>query len=302
RRDVLLMGLHHEQQHQELLLTDIKHALWSNPLAPAYRSELRAGRAAPSPADASTRWLRRDEAIIEIGAPRWPDAGADFAYDNEAPRHRVLLPAHAIAQRPVSNAEYAAFIADGGYTTPTLWLSDGWDRVGSEGWRRPLYWHQDGAREFTLAGWREREPHAPVCHLSHYEADGYARWAGARLPTETEWEASASGCAVDGNFADDAAPLHPVADQPAANALDAPRGLFGNVWEWTASAYAPYPGFRPLGGTLGEYNGKFMSGQLVLRGGSCATPRGHVRASYRNFFAPQARWQFSGLRLARDLD
>ncbi|MGY1410743.1 ergothioneine biosynthesis protein EgtB [Luteimonas sp. A611] len=302
QRQVLLMGLHHEQQHQELLLTDIKHALWCNPLAPAYRGDLPISHGPTATADASTHWLRCDEAIIEIGAPRWPDAGAGFAYDNETPRHRVLLPAHAIAQRPVSNADYAAFIADGGYTTPTLWLSDGWDRLERERWRRPLYWHEDGAREFTLAGWREREPHAPVCHLSHYEADAYARWAGARLPTETEWEAAAAACAVDGNFADGAAPLHPVARRPAAAAADAPQDLFGNVWEWTSSAYAPYPGFRPLSGTLGEYNGKFMSGQLVLRGGSCATPRGHARASYRNFFPPHARWQFSGLRLARDLD
>jgi len=247
-------------------------------------------------------WLRRDEAIIEIGARRWPDASAEFAYDNETPRHRVLVAAHAIAQRPVSNADYAGFVADGGYRSPTLWLSDGWDMVAREDWRRPLYWHEDGAREFTLAGWREREPHAPVCHLSHYEADAYARWAGARLPTEAEWEASSAGRPIDGNFADDDAALHPVAHSAAEVAAVAPRDLFGNVWEWTSSAYAPYPGFRPLAGTLGEYNGKFMSGQLVLRGGSCATPRGHMRASYRNFFPPHARWQFSGLRLARDLD
>ncbi len=301
RRDVLLLGIHHEQQHQELLLTDITHALWCNPLAPAYRTDLPAAPAAVAAGDGSVHWLRRDETIVGIGAPRWPDASADFAYDNETPRHRVLLQAHAIAHRPVSNADYAGFIADGGYATPTLWLSDGWDTVAREGWRRPLYWHADGAREFTLAGWRERDPHAPVCHLSHYEADAFARWAGARLPTEAEWEAAASGCAIEGNFADDRAPLHPLAC-PGPAAGDAPQGMFGDVWEWTSSAYAPWPGFRPLPGTLGEYNGKFMSGQLVLRGGSCATPRGHVRASYRNFFAPHARWQFSGLRLAKDID
>ena len=302
KRQVLLLGIHHEQQHQELMLTDIKHALWCSPLAPAYRDDLPVAPPAAVPADAPMRWLHRDEAIVEIGAPRWPDSAAGFAYDNETPRHRVLLPAHAIAQRPVSNADYAAFIADGGYATPTLWLSDGWDLVEREGWRRPLYWHEDGAREFTLGGWRERDPHAPACHLSHYEADAFARWAGARLPTEAEWEAAAAACAIDGNFADDQAPLQPRASRAAPADADAPLGLFGDVWEWTASAYAAYPGFRPLPGTLGEYNGKFMSGQLVLRGGSCATPRDHVRASYRNFFAPHARWQFSGLRLARDPD
>jgi len=301
RRQVLLLGTHHEQQHQELLLTDIKHALWCNPLAPSYRPDLAAVAHAPGAAAQALRWLSRDEAVVEIGAARWPDAGAGFAYDNETPRHRVLVPAHAIAHRPVTNAEFATFVAEGGYATPTLWLSDGWDHVQREGWRRPLYWHEDGAREFTLGGWRERDPHAPVCHLSHYEADAFARWAGARLPTEAEWEAWAAGVDVEGNFADDDASLHPVAprDAPAA---DMPADLFGNAWEWTGSAYAPYPGFRPLPGVLGEYNGKFMSGQLVLRGGSCATPRDHVRASYRNFFPPHARWQFSGLRLARDPD
>ena len=299
RRDVLLLGIHHEQQHQELLLTDIKHALWCNPLAPAYRDDL--PRAAPAPAadDSATGWLQRDEAIVELGAPRWPDAGAAFAYDNETPRHRALVPAHAIARRAVTNASYADFVADGGYRTPTLWLSDGWDLVQRERWTRPLYWHQDGECEFTLSGWRPRDPHAPACHLSHYEADAYARWAGARLPTEAEWEASAAACPIEGNFADADAPLHPCAPRGPAEA-DTPQGMFGDTWEWTASAYAAYPGFRPLPGTLGEYNGKFMSGQMVLRGGSCATPRGHVRASYRNFFPPHARWQFSGLRLARD--
>ena len=300
RRDVLLLGIHHEQQHQELLLTDIKHALWCNPLAPAYREDLPRGESAPAVADGTPGWLPREEAIIEIGAPRWPGDGAGFAYDNETPRHRVLLRPHAIARRAVSNLEYAAFVDDGGYRTPTLWLSDGWDLAQREGWCRPLYWHADGLREFTLGGWREREPHAPACHLSYYEADAYARWAGARLPTEAEWEAAAATCVVDGNFADDAAPLYPQAPRPAWASAATPQDLFGNVWEWTASAYAAYPGFRPLPGTLGEYNGKFMSGQQVLRGGSCTTPRGHVRASYRNFFPPHARWQFSGLRLAKD--
>ncbi|MDN5780652.1 MAG: ergothioneine biosynthesis protein EgtB [Luteimonas sp.] len=289
---VLLLGTHHEQQHQELLLTDIKHALWCNPLAPVYRGDLphRIGEPAP------LRWVARDETIAEIGAPPWPQS-PHFAYDNESPRHRALVPAHALASRPVSNGEYAQFVADGGYANPELWLSDGWALLQSEGWQRPLYWHDDGEREFTLAGWRERDPHAPACHLSHYEADAFARWAGARLPTEAEWEQAATGAAVDGNFVERGA-LHP---QAACDGGDGLQQLFGDVWEWTSSAYTSYPGFRPLPGSLGEYNGKFMSGQWILRGGSCATPRDHVRASYRNFFPPPARWQFSGLRLARDL-
>lgn len=288
---VILLGTHHEQQHQELLLTDIKHALWSNPLAPAYRDDLphRPGEAAP------LRWIARDEAIVEIGAAPWPQAPR-FAYDNESPRHRVLVAAHALASRPVGNAEYAQFVDDGGYANAELWLSDGWALLQAEGWRRPLYWHEDGAREFTLGGWRERDPHAPACHLSLYEADAFARWAGARLPTEAQWEQAAEGLAVDGNFAD-AGVLHPQAARDDGDGL---QQAFGDVWEWTSSAYTAYPGFRPLPGSLGEYNGKFMSGQCVLRGGSCASPRDHLRASYRNFFPPHARWQFSGLRLARD--
>src|SRR5690606_23718768 len=241
------------------------------------------------------RWVACDEAVVEIGAAPWPDA-VEFAYDNESPRHRVLVAAHALASRPVSNAEYAQFVDDGAYANPALWLSDGWALLQAEGWQRPLYWHEDSVREFTLGGWRARDPHAPVCHLSHYEADAFARWAGARLPTEAEWEQAAQGVAVDGNLAD-AFALHPQAADDDGAGL---RQLFGDVWEWTCSAYTAYPGFRPLPGSLGEYNGKFMSGQVVLRGGSCATPRDHMRASYRNFFPPQARWQFSGLRLARD--
>ena len=283
--DVLLLGTHHEQQHQELLLTDIKHALWCNPLQPAYQPDCMieqahsaaTGRAGSAGATASLHrsagadWIECDECIAEVGAARWPGDGAGFAYDNETPRHRVLVPAHAMATHPVTNAEYSAFVADGGYDTASLWLSDGWDLAQRQGWRRPMYWHADGVREFTLAGWRARDPDAAVRHLSHYEADAFARWAGARLPTEAEWEVAAPDLAGT-----------------------------GQAWEWTSSAYAPYPGFRPLAGTLGEYNGKFMSGQLVLRGGSCATPPGHARPTYRNFFAPPARWQFSGLRLAKD--
>ena len=324
---VLLLGTHHEQQHQELLLTDIKHALWCNPLGPAYRGDLPTLRSEHAP----LRWIERGEQIVEIGAPTWP-ASPEFAYDNESPRHRVLVHAHALASRPVSNDEYAQFVDDGGYRDPSLWLSDGWDWLRREGILRPLYWHEDGTREFTLGGWHERDPHAPVCHLNYYEADAFARWAGARVPTETEWEAAAAGVTVDGNFSG-AGVLHPTQHHPhptlplkgraqgeAGPALLPPlqgegRGgdgmgraesrtgfqqLFGDVWEWTSSAYTAYPGFAPLLGSLGEYNGKFMCGQWVLRGGSCATPRDHMRASYRNFFAPPARWQFSGLRLAKD--
>jgi len=288
---VLLLGTHHEQQHQELLLTDIKHAFWCNPLTPAYRGDLTMLRGHASP----LRWIARDEAITQIGAPPWPQTAA-FAYDNESPRHRVLVPAHALASRPVSNGEYRDFIADGGYGAPALWMSEGWTLLQAERWQRPLYWHEDGAREFTLAGWRDRDAHAPACHLSYFEADAFARWAGARLPTEAEWEQGATGAAIDGNFADDDA-LHPQSRADDAAGL---RQLFGDVWEWTSTAYTSYPGFKPLPGALGEYNGKFMCGQWVLRGGSCATPRDHVCASYRNFFPPPARWQFSGLRLARD--
>ncbi|WP_235974120.1 ergothioneine biosynthesis protein EgtB [Luteimonas deserti] len=290
RLDILELGLHHEQQHQELLLTDIKHAFWSNPLAPAYHD------VAPDPAGASAplRWVTRDESICTIGHPAWPGTGA-FAYDNESPPHRVLVPAHALASRPVTNAEYRAFIDDGGYRSAALWLSAGWTRVQAEDWRHPLYWDDACDREFTLAGWRDIDLHAPVCHLSYYEADACARWAGARLPTEFEWEQAAAGLAVDGRFSDDGA-LHPRAAPTGAGL----QQMFGDVWEWTSSAYTAYPGYRPLAGALGEYNGKFMDAQWVLRGGSCATPRGHVRATYRNFFPSDARWQFAGLRLAKD--
>jgi ergothioneine biosynthesis protein EgtB len=290
--DILELGIQHEQQHQELLLTDIRHALWSNPLQPAYREDLPGTRAGASP----LRWIAREEQIVEIGAASWP-AVKVFAYDNESPRHRALVPAHALASRPVSNAEFQAFIDDGGYRTPAPWLSDGWATVQARGWQRPLYWHQDGAREFTLGGWRERDPDAPACGLSLFEADAFARWAGARLPTEAEWEQAATGLAVDGNFIETDA-LHP---QSVPSAETGFAQLFGDVWEWTGSAYLPYPGFAPWPGALGEYNGKFMNAQWVLRGGSCATARSHIRASYRNFFPSDARWQFAGVRLAKDL-
>ncbi|HJU09218.1 MAG TPA: SUMF1/EgtB/PvdO family nonheme iron enzyme, partial [Rhodanobacteraceae bacterium] len=216
--------------------------------------------------------------------------------DNETPRHRVLLHAHRIANRCVTNAEYRAFIEDGDYRKPALWLAEGWDTVQREGWRRPLYWSEDLQSEFTLAGEQPIDPHAPVCHVSFFEADAFARWAGARLPLESEWEALTQEQALAGNFADDGA-LHPL---PAHGDDEMPLQLFGDVWEWTSSPYVGYPGYEPAAGALGEYNGKFMCGQWVLRGGSCATPAGHVRASYRNFFPPHARWQFSGIRLGRD--
>ncbi len=296
---VLMLGTHHEQQHQELLLADIKHALWCNPLKPAYRNDL------PMPGGVATplRWHAFDEAIVEIGATPWPEmdghATNTFAFDSESPRHRVLVGAHALANRPVSNADYRGFIDEGGYRDPNLWMSEGWARVQEECWSQPMYWDADGEREFTLAGLRAIEPDAPVCHLSYFEADAFARWAGARLPTEFEWEQAAATQGVDGNFADKDL-LHPHAIPTADKQAEGLQQLFGDVWEWTSSAYTSYPGFRPLPGALGEYNGKFMCGQWILRGGSCATPRDHMRASYRNFFAPPARWQFSGVRLARD--
>ena len=275
------LGINHEQQHQELLLTDILATFAENPLEPAYG-------ALPPPACFAAEPLtfhRGREGIVETGAP---DGG--FAFDCERPRHRQFLAAHEIAGRRVTNGEWREFIADGGYSTPALWLADGWDWVQRDAVAAPLYWADDGT-QFTLAGRREIDWAAPVAHVSCYEADAFARWAGARLPTEAEWEDFAAS-----------------ADPQLGNQLDAagaavPRpggGMFGDVWEWTASAFAPYPGFAPPAGTVGEYNGKFMSGQLVLKGASCATPRGHSRTSYRNFFPPNARWQFTGVRLARD--
>jgi len=280
------LGLNHEQQHQELLLTDIKHALWCNPLRPAYAT------APPAPVGPALplRFLPGSEGIAAIG-----HAGDGFAFDNETPRHRALLQPHALANRLVTNAEYLAFVHDGGYREPGLWLSDGWATVQSEGWQRPLYWQDDLASEFTLAGVQPLDPEAPVCHLSYFEADAFARWAEARLPTEAEWEVAAAALPVQGNL-QERGRFHPQAATPD----DGLQQVFGDVWEWTASAYTSYPGFRPLPGSLGEYNGKFMNGQWVLRGGSCVTPCDHVRASYRNFFPPHARWQFAGIRLGQD--
>ena len=282
---LVTLGLNHEQQHQELLLMDVKHLFSLNPLKPAWREQ---SKATPSSAAPPLKYLTRGGGPVSIG-----HAGAGFAFDNETPRHQALVPAHAMAARPVSNGEYREFIRAGGYRTPELWLSDGWATVQKEGWDRPLYWSEDMTAEFTLGGMQELDAAAPVVHVSYYEADAYARWAGARLPTEAEWESLAAEQPVAGNFLDSGL------FQPAASG-EGPTQLYGDVWEWTASPYTAYPGFKPLSGSLGEYNGKFMANQLVLRGGGCVTPADHVRASYRNFFYPQQRWQFAGLRLAKD--
>ena len=287
---VLEIGLHHEQQHQELMVTDIKHVFSCNPLHPAYRAD--AAAAAPGPASELT-WVGRNEGVASIGHPD----GA-FAYDNESPRHKVYLAEHELASRLVTNREYAQFMSDGGYQTPELWLSEGWATVQSEAWNSPLYWHDSGTgwQVFTLGGLRDVDPDEPVCHVSYFEADAFARWAGARLPTEAEWETAAADLPVEGNFVDDAR-FHP-APETVGGGL---RQMYGDVWEWTSSSYSPYPGYSPPDGALGEYNGKFMCNQYVLRGGSCATSHNHIRPTYRNFFPPHSRWQFMGIRLARSL-
>ena len=281
--DVTEIGLHHEQQHQELILTDIKHVFSCNPLKPAVNPEL---EAPASQAPAAYEFERGVSGIREIGA-----SGEGFSFDNETPRHQVLLREHHLGKRLVTNGEYLEFIRDGGYETPELWLSDGWAAVGENGWDRPLYWSEDLEREFTLGGVRELDAHAPVAHVSYYEADAFARWAGARLPTEAEWETAASAEPLVGNLVENGT-WHPQSGHGTQ--------FFGDVWEWTSSSYAPYPGFRPLAGSLGEYNGKFMCNQMTVRGGSCVTADDHIRASYRSFFYPDARWQFLGLRLAKD--
>ncbi|HSM69344.1 MAG TPA: ergothioneine biosynthesis protein EgtB [Xanthomonadales bacterium] len=277
------LGLNHEQQHQELILTDIKHALSLNPLKPTYRDDIDLAPASQTELD----FHAHPGGITEIGAQ-----GPEFCFDNETPRHRELLNPFELASRPVSNGDYREFIDDDGYQRPELWLSDGWATIVQQSWQRPVYWSEGLDSEFSLLGEIELDPHRPACHLSYFEADAYARWAGARLPSEAEWETVAAQQPAAGPQ-NDKQNCHPGATQPGA--LD-----LGQVWEWTRSSYSAYPGFKPLAGSLGEYNGKFMSGQMVLRGGSCATPPGHARPSYRNFFYPQARWQFSGLRLATD--
>ncbi|MBK1709976.1 MULTISPECIES: ergothioneine biosynthesis protein EgtB [Marichromatium] len=282
----LRIGLNHEQQHQELLLTDIKRNLAHNPLRPAYRADLAAPPpGVPEPLD----WVSFDGGLVEIGAG--PEG---FAYDNERPRHRAFLEPFALADRLVSNAEFLAFVEDGGYHDPAHWLSDGWARVRAEGWEAPLYWERvDGQwQTLTLGGMRPLDPAEPVCHVSYYEADAYASWAGKSLPTEAQWEHAAAGVERAGNFLDSGL-LHP---RPARGS--GLRQLFGDLWEWTASAYLAYPGYRAPGGAIGEYNGKFMCNQMVLRGGSCVSSRDHLRLSYRNFFYPHERWQFKGFRLA----
>jgi ergothioneine biosynthesis protein EgtB len=288
------LGCHHEEQHQELLITDILHLFAQNPLAPAlWPAEPRR----PSPAPEPLQWIEGRTGAQEIGHD-----GDGFAFDCEGPRHTVWLQSHALADRVVTNGEWRAFIEDGGYATATLWLSDGWTWVRENRIEAPLHWRRDeeGAwgRRFGLDGLTAMDPSAPVRHISYYEADAYARWAGARLPTEAEWETAAAGLdSMHGTFLDG-----PGATRPLPCALGAGlKQMFGDVWEWTASAYLAHPGFRTAPGAVGEYNGKFMSGQFVLKGGSCATPRGHARASYRNFFYPHQRWQFTGVRLAKDL-
>jgi len=287
----MVLGLNHEQQHQELIVTDLKNAFAVNPLHPIYREALPDSGELPA-----QTWLPFPERLTWIGHD-----GDGFAYDNEAPRHRVFVEAFALANRPVTNAEYRMFMVDGGYERPELWLSEGWATRLDRGWNGPLYWEkQDGEwLMMTLAGLRPLEPAEPVCHVSYYEADAFARWAGARLPTEAEWETAAAGAALEGHF------LESGRFHPAAAAAREEHGplykLYGDVWQWTASPYVGYPGYQTPAGALGEYNGKFMCNQLVLRGASCATPRSHARLTYRNFFPPDARWQFSGIRLAKDL-
>jgi ergothioneine biosynthesis protein EgtB len=285
------LGINHEQQHQELLITDIKHAFWSNPLRPAYR--MGSAKALASGAG-QPRARAYPGGLYEAGAD-----GPAFHFDNEAPRHKFFVPPFRLASRPATCGEYLAFMDDRGYERPELWLSDGWKAVQAHRWKAPLYWERTagGWMQFTCSGMRKVEEAEPVCHVSYYEADAFARWAGARLPTEFEWELAAAELPVEGNFMEHDA-FHPQ-PAPAAN-QDNPVQVFGDVWEWTASAYLPYPGFKTAAGALGEYNGKFMSNQMVLRGGSCVTPRSHIRASYRNFFPPETRWQFSGFRLADD--
>ncbi len=291
--DRVELGLQHEQQHQELVLTDIHHALWSNPLRPAYRPGARPAGAGATAHAPGLDWASHPGGLVEIG-----HEGPAFSFDNERPRHRTFLEPFQLARRSVTAGEYIRFIEDGAYRRPDLWLSDGWAAVQERGWTCPLYWDlgPEGWSEFTLAGTQPLDLDAPVSHVSYYEAEAFARWAGARLPTEAEWEALAAACPLDGNFVQSGA----LAPRPARVPADrVPSQMFGDLWEWTASAYLPYPRFRPLEGELGEYNGKFMSGQMVLRGGSCLTPLSHIRATYRNFFPPGARWQMSGIRLAR---
>jgi len=300
---IVVLGIHHEQQHQELLVTDIKHVLAQNPLYPVYRSRRAGSPGAPQtdrPAVPPHDFVNVEEAIVEIGHD-----GRGFAYDNEAPKHRALVPAFSLASRLVTNREYIEFIEDGGYKRAEFWLSLGWMTVNEQRWQAPLYWtKRDGAWcYFTLSGFRPVDQYEPVTHISYFEADAYANWAAARLPTEFEWERAACGSPIEGNFIESEL-FHPAPVAASGVAVDKSvqrlYQMFGDAWEWTRSAYSPYPGYRAAPGALGEYNGKFMCNQYVLRGGSCATSRAHIRATYRNFFQPDKRWQFTGIRLARD--
>jgi len=289
---VLTLGVHHEQQHQELLVTDIKHVFSENPLYPVFQLNAAApetGKIAPQ------HFVEFDEATVMIG-----HAGAGFSYDNEGPRHRALVPTFSLSNRLITNGEYLAFMEAGGYTRPEFWLSLGWTTLNEQHWKAPLYWvERDGTWwNFTLSGFRPVNESEPVTHVSYFEADAYANWDGARLPTEFEWEHAASDLPIEGNFVA-AQHFHP-APAVSANGENSLLQMFGDVWEWTRSAYLPYPGYRAVPGALGEYNGKFMCNQMVLRGGSCATSRSHIRPTYRNFFQPEKRWQFTGIRLARD--
>lgn len=290
---LVVLGINHEQQHQELMLTDIKHVLAQNPLRPVFRQHH------PIPSKPSNRleWITYEEAIHHIGSD-----GPGFIFDNEGPRHKELIEPFRLASRLVTNGEYLAFIGDGGYSRSELWLSDGWTAVQEQGWQAPLYWEKEYWRWslYTLAGMREVDESEPVCHVSYYEADAFARWAGASLPTEAQWEVAAADAPVNGNFAE-AGRFQPAPAPSAPEAQSFPQQMFGDVWEWTRSAYAPYPRYHAPPGAVGEYNGKFMCGQFVLRGGSCATSQTHIRRTYRNFFRPYQRWQFMGIRLAKDI-
>ena len=294
--EVIELGLQHEQQHQELMLTDIKHVLGTNPLYPAYRDEPGGSDLPPA---GELHWIRNSSGVFKVG-----HAGSGFAYDNESPQHSVYVEPFELASRCVTNGEYLRFVEDGGYSRPEFWLSMGWAQVESERWQHPIYWLKEGGlwKEFTLDGAREIRAAEPACHLSYFEADAYARWAGYRLPTEFEWEvALREGSYSPGAFADQLVDqghsIHPAVENEFSS--DCYSALLGNLWEWTSSQYSPYPGYKATSGALGEYNGKFMCNQFVLRGGSCATSSDHIRPTYRNFFPPDARWQFSGIRLAR---
>ena len=289
---VVELGVHHEQQHQELIVTDIKHAFWTNPLRPAYQCIPETAEGTEPIPPQNPRSYAED--IYEIGSE-----ASRFHFDNESPRHKVLVSAFRFGTRLITCGDYLAFIEDRGYSRPELWLSDGWKAVQSDGWFAPLYWEKMGREwfQFTCSGVRKLDQSEPVCHVSYYEADAFARWAGARLPTEFEWEVAAAQLEVEGNLLESGR-FHPTIARGTQE--DKPNQVFGDVWEWTASAYLPYHGYKASAGALGEYNGKFMCNQMVLRGGSCITPKSHIRASYRNFFTPETRWQFTGIRLADD--